>query len=254
MDRRAFLRSVGAISVLGFAGCSVGNRLVKGSLRDGKYDYDEILVDCYDELLENTIQFKTVTAYVSPFDGQTLRNEGHGVGFRKGNKLITVDHLFGSAKTPQEMEKLAVREGEKEMRIYLEGEELEVIHRDEQNDLAVLSFPEKYAGGLPLGDSDKLAEGNLISTVGVPYWQNKTIRLGRVVCSKGHEEMLMSRKVGRENVFLTWVQATPGDSGGPVYAFMDGRPEVTGMLTSLYRSYNENHKINHIKEVLKGYI
>ena len=57
----------------------------------------------------------------------------------------------------------------------------------------------------------------------------------------------------KEDFFLSWHQIMNGDSGGPVYAFRFGTPELVGISKFYAGGFGGSHKINHIKEVYDCY-
>ncbi len=233
MNRRKFLKLAGTFGAGVAAGGlikykSIPEKLIKYSLKDGKYDFDDILIDDLDSVLYDAIEYKTLDGIF----------EGYGLGFYKGNKLITAAHILNN-----------------ETQVFLNNEELEVIHKDRENDIAIIDVPQKYILHEPkLGNSDELEVGNVIVAVGIPKGVRKIARLNRIVAEDGCDCLLTGRHVGKENEFLIWGILSPGDSGGPVFAFRDGEPEIVGMMKSLYGSYGECHKINHILEKTKKYL
>jgi len=237
MDRREFLKDMGivvvgggALGLLNSCGKDITKTLIKYGISDGEYDFDELLIDDYEKLIDGMIKYDTKTIN-GPFDG-------YGCGFLKGNKLLTANHIING-----------------EYDAFLDGEQIEIIYKDKENDLAVLEVPDKYKEyEVPLGDSDELKTGHLVSNVGIPHGMKKVVKHRKIIDTEGSDRMLSGRLLGSENVFLTWYSVLPGDSGGPAYAFRDGNPEVVGMGKSMYGPYSEFHKINHIKDKLKKYI
>ena len=253
MDRRNFLKTLGILSLTTVTGC-VSSNYIKKALEDGLYDFDDILVDCYDDLLDGVIEFDTKIKY--KHDKKTGEEKSYGLGFRKGNKLITTSHLirkknlrlrtpFGIAIIPTETI---------DRKVFFPDGEGEIIFEDVGSDIAVIEMPKEYKREFPFGNSDELKIGTYTTTVGKSLGKNVLVKSGRVVSTSGKEKLYLSDLVGKENVFLVWGINIPGDSGGAVYAFRDGNPEIVGMVDARYDGIGENHKINHILTIVKKYI
>ena len=260
MDRREFIKDVGIVAGgAAVAGCVPVKYIVKKSFEDGKYDFDDMLIDSYDELLDGAIEYKTKIKYKSGTKEQ--ERNGYGLGFRKGDKLLTVDHLvsvhnimmrspFGVMFMPAETLESHVYfpDGDEE----LEGN---ILYNNKDEDVALIEMPGEYGNEFPLGNSDELKVGNMVALSGKSLGQSRVIKQGRVISTESSDKMTMMRKGGKkEDRFLTWYVNMGGDSGGPVYAFRDGEPEVVGMCVTMTNGLGEETKINHIKDLLKKYI
>jgi len=228
MDRRKFLK----LGILASSALYVGTyrkeilrKLIEVGLEDGKYDFDEILIDDYDGLNEGAIEYTRKT--------NPKAFEGHGIGFKKGDYLWTANHIVDG-----------------NWDVFIEDEQMEIVKKDKENDLAVFKLPTGYEGKeFPLGDSDELKEGNLV-VVGGKGNSVKANKHTKIASATGVDWGILSKEVGKENAFMLWASIVPGDSGGPVYAFRDGEPEIVGMNKSYIYGFGEAHKINHIKEAL----
>jgi S1-C subfamily serine protease len=244
MKRRDFLKLglLGAGGVLtGVYRKDIARELVKYGMRDGEYDFDELLIDGLDELVDAAVKYETKTIPRSPHDGC-------GYGFFKGNKLLTAQHIING-----------------EFDVFLDKEQGDVIYKDKDNDLVVVEFSKKVSDkypNIPLGDSDELKVGHLIGQVGEAVLKSflsdpakkKGMKHRKVYSTESAPTMLSGGKLGKENVFLLWYGILPGDSGGPAYAYRDGKGEIVGMGKSMFGPYSEFHKINHIKDKLKKYL
>jgi len=260
MNRRDFLKTVGGAVGIGGLGVTAANRrnilkyIIDDAHKDGKYDFDDELLDNFENLLYGNIEYKTKIKYKS--GGVEREKNSFGCGFRKGNKLITADHLINMdqipIRTPIGMMYNPVKTTERHA--YFPSGEGEIIFRDAKNDLALIEMPYKHGKEFPLGNSDELRPGHIVSTVGKPAGKKEIVRTSRVVSKDGGSKLISCDLMGPENIFLVWAQNYPGDSGGPVYAHRDGEPEVVGQVLSIFNGIGEDHKINHIKHLLKKYI
>lgn len=102
-----------------------------------------------------------------------------------------------------------------------------VVGKDQRTDVALLKIDE--AGNLPtlvLGDSDRVAIGEMVVAVGHPFGLEYTVTLG--VVSR------MGRSFGRLGFFDDYIQTdatiNPGNSGGPL---VNLRGEVIGINTAV---------------------
>jgi len=263
MDRREFLKTAGA-GVLGLTGVayiganrkSIAKYIMKDLQSDGKYDFTDDLLNNMEELLYGNIEYKTKIKYKLKEGKAPREEENFGCGFRVGNKLITADHLITMEElrenTPFGVYKIPVDTLDR--KVYFPDGEGEIIYRNPENDLALIEMPSEHGREYPLGNSDELEPGHIISSVGKSDSIKEIVKTSRIVSKDGDYQLLISKKMGPENVFLVWAQNYPGDSGGPVYAFRDGNPEVVGQILAVHRGIGEDRKINHIKKLLKKYI
>lgn len=261
MDRRTFLKA-SSMAVGGLAvGCSPLKYVVLKSLEDKVYDFDEILIKDYEGLLNKAVRYEKSIKY--KVDSDEAVKEGYGLGFRKGNKLVTADHLITISKlrmnTPFGVMEIPAETLERH--VYLPAEEsadkqeIPVVYRSAENDLAVLEVPESVCEESKLGNSSELREGCLVASVGNTFNIDQLIvKVGRVISKNAHQNLIFNGELKPEHLFMTWYQNMSGDSGAPVYAFRDGVPEVVGMVITMYNGLGGDHKINHIKEVLKDYL
>jgi hypothetical protein len=94
-----------------------------------------------------------------------------------------------------------------------------VVRTDPDNDIALLKIS---ATGLPvvaLGDSDRVAIGDTVYTIGCP----------RGICGTATQGRVANVNVGTENMILVDLTATHGSSGGPLF---NARGEVVGITTA----------------------
>lgn len=76
-----------------------------------------------------------------------------------------------------------------------------------------------------LGNSDDLAPGQVIYLVGFPFNLTKIYSSG-IVLSRGSPYQSWD-----DTNFYTNATSNPGNSGGPVYALRDGKPELIGIMS-----------------------
>jgi serine protease Do len=101
----------------------------------------------------------------------------------------------------------------------------EVMGVDGATDLALLKVPAKGLRALPLGDSDRLRQGQLVLAFGSPLGLGNTVTMGVVSA--------VARQLGPDDP-LAYVQTdapiNPGNSGG---ALVDSRGDVVGINTMI---------------------
>lgn len=258
MDRREFIRNAGIVAGgAALTSCYPVKYIVKKSLEDGEYDFDDLLIDNYNDLRFGAVEYKTKIKYMAGKSGGESERNSYGLGFRKGNKLITANHLVSidtlPMRTPFGMMYMPAET--KSSHVYFPDGEGKVIYNNKKEDVALIEMPDEYGIEFPFGDSDELKIGNIVALSGKSMGENKIVKQGRVISTSSSEKI---RSIGgyekKEDRFFVWYLNMSGDSGGPVYAFRDGNPEVVGMCVSMTNGLGEETKINHMKELLKKYI
>jgi len=147
---------------------------------------------------------------------EEVEGTGSGVLITPDGYIVTNNHVVEDARTLEV--RLAVGS----------SYTAEIVGRDPATDIAVIRIPD---AGLPiarLGDSDKLAVGQLAIAIGNPLGFQSTVTAG-VISALGRS--LRSRN-GRliENVIQTDAALNPGNSGGPL---VDSRGSVIGINTAM---------------------
>lgn len=100
-----------------------------------------------------------------------------------------------------------------------------IVGIDRETDLAVLKIEEKGLPALPLGDSDRLRQGNLVLAFGSPLGLENSVTLG-VVSAVGRQ-----REPEDPMVYVqTDATINPGNSGGPL---VDTAGHVVGINTHI---------------------
>lgn len=169
------------------------------------------------EVSGSVVTIYTVKPSIESFFGlQPLR--GAGSGFVIGEKLIATNyHVVGGAS---EVEIL-----------YADGmrESGEIVAFDPSRDIALVAV-ERSVRPLRLGDSDRLAPGELVLVVGSPLGlAGPSISLG-VVSAVGRTISDQASGIVLEDLIQTDAAINPGNSGGPM---INARGEVVGMTTAM---------------------
>ena len=100
-----------------------------------------------------------------------------------------------------------------------------IVGIDRETDLAVLKIDEKGLPALPLGDSDRLRQGNLVLAFGSPLGLENSVTLG-VVSAVGRQRAPEDPMV----YVQTDAPINPGNSGGPL---VDTAGRVIGINTHI---------------------
>ncbi len=154
---------------------------------------------------------------------------GSGVILDSSGYIITNNHVVQGAKRVQVRLSAAAMGQDRGNSIIAGGGALmgaQVIGVDKETDLAVLKINGKNLPYLPLGDSDKLFQGQLVFAFGSPMGLTNSVSFGVV--------STVARQLERDNPMIyiqTDVAINPGNSGGPLVN-TDG--EVVGINTLIF--------------------
>ena len=117
-----------------------------------------------------------------------------------------------------------------------------------EGDVASEKELNSYKVSPPLGNSDELAFGHIIYTVGFSFAITKVLGEGRV-SSPGDPGLVFD-----DTEFHTYSLTNFGNSGGAAYAIRDGHPELVGIASRKRKDaegLNLYVRINHAKALLK---
>lgn len=183
------------------------------------------------------------------FNGPTTDESGIGTGFivDKSGLIITNSHVVDSVSGQYSV---VLKDGT--------SYEVDKIHLDEQNDLAILEIAAKDLPTVVLGDSDKLKVGQKAVAIGnaLGQFQNTVTvgvvsGIGRSITASG---ALGTAQKMYESVIQTDAAINPGNSGGPLLN-IDGQVIGINVATS---SGADNISfaipINTLKPVLESFV
>lgn len=218
---------VGLVAVATLGGCDLSSR--GGGLDELAYlELENVTKRARDMVYPATVRVEArKTEY---FAGQKKHVGGFGSGvlFDPQGHILTNYHVAGRA---QELSCTLFNK---------ERVKAKLIGGDPWTDLAViqLDLEEVKQKGItltwaPFGDSDQIAEGDMVLAIGSPFGLSRSISSGIVSC---HDRILseaMELGGGLETgLFNTWIQTdaaiNPGNSGGPM---VNMQGEVIGVNT-----------------------
>ena len=192
--------------------------------------------DLVDRVAPAVVQITAVA--LGPAPGRTAPSEaflgtqhrsGSGVIVASDGYIVTNAHVVEGARR---LEVILARPAAPEApgRSILKGAgervSARVVGIDPETDLAVLKIESSNLAQLPLGDSDRLGEGDLVLAFGSPLGLENSVTMG-VVSALGRQ-----LRSGDPMVYIqTDTPINPGNSGGPLVD-MDGK--VVGINTLIF--------------------
>ncbi|MFN0067607.1 MAG: DegQ family serine endoprotease [Limisphaerales bacterium] len=134
-----------------------------------------------------------------------------------------------------------VVEGADEIKVALnpDGREYEarVVGRDPETDIAVLKIEADGLSAIQLGDSEKIAVGDIVLAVGNPFGVGQTVTMG-IVGGVGRASPGLT--LGYQDFIQTDAAINPGNSGG---ALVDAEGRLLGVNTAILSRTGGNHGI-----------
>lgn len=124
---------------------------------------------------------------------------------------------------------------------FLDGHKLNVICRKTDSDIIILNTPPElvlnfYADMNDWGDSSKIRNGDAIIIFGFPWAENDILRGGIISASTPQSKVLKNylnsylTSLALDDVFLISIDTVGGDSGSPIFAFLDREMFFVGMV------------------------
>jgi len=226
--------------------------------RDGLYDYDNEMIGNLEEILakyeNSTVEINTFLAY----DVQGGIRSGPYMDIFGGSGLALDNGYILSAAhvIKSEFEEMLNKKWGGVVTSFnisyftpIGGVyyELEPVWTGTEDDFTLLRFKEEPQFSIPSvpfvpGDASKLMEGSItysFSALNEPY------------AKEGHVlNPLYGDEYGSETreyeYFYEDTAVVPGDSGGPVIAFLDGEPQVVGVTCMYWYTIDDKGKVDQI--------
>jgi serine protease Do len=201
----------------------------------GRVDTLNALSDSFERIAErispSVVQIFTSSYGLAPHESGVLTKEAgtaSGIVIDANGYVVTNAHVVLHARRVQVQ--LATRLESTHVRRYVlapEGARVdaELIGVDTVTDLALVKIPRTGLPALPLGDSDKLRQGQLVLAFGSPLGLGNTVTMGIVSA--------VARQLQIDDP-MEYVQTdapiNPGNSGGPL---VDASGQVVGINTMI---------------------
>ncbi len=203
-----------------------------------------------------------VTGYGSlgdrSFSGQgfaTQRSGGSGVIVDPSGYIVTNAHVVQGARRVQVFLARSKGDSARSSIVRTRGKPLgaQIVGIDRETDLAVLKVNQTGLPNLPLGDSDRLMQGQLVMAFGSPLGLDNSVTLGVI------SAVARQLEADAPMVYLqTDAPINPGSSGGPLLN-LDG--EVVGINTFILSQGGGNEGlgfaapsniVNHVYNQIKA--
>ena len=135
----------------------------------------------------------------------------------------------------------------------LKPKKIQTVAQNETGDLAVIRVPRLGHPPLPysIGNAKELQPQNLVFVIGYPGALLENLTRGYI--TRASDSRLV--RIDPETNFIFDASISPGNSGGGIFAVRDGKLELIGVTSAMYRGNNDMYigvKINGISDVFKG--
>ena len=207
------------------------------------------VINVVDKVSPAVVSIVVKTTNFDPFNGPTIDESGIGTGFivDKGGLIVTDSHVVDSENGQYSV-------------VLKDGTSYDVnkIHLDRQNDLALLEITASNLPTVELGDSEKLQVGQKAIAIGNALGQfQNTVTMG-VVSGLGRSitagDGLGMQTKFYENVIQTDAAINPGNSGGPL---LNSAGQVIGISVATSPGANNISfaiPVNSLKPILGSFL
>jgi hypothetical protein len=246
-------------------------------LYDGLYDNNNAFVSEFaiTKIARSIYLLRTSIRYADDGDEKTKTLYGKAIALTNGKEylLLTVNHVvsidgisyrdyFGTYFKP-------VQIMEENTAVFFNNEfiPVEKLVGNKKADLALFKVPEDISlTSFPyaIGDSDDLQPGDHVTLFANPFLMGTSPKHGSAIRTSVPESILRGfypdvlnpAQKGKEdeNHFLVDIALDKGDSGGPIIAYRDTRPELVGLVQKRIPRLSNigwGIKINYAIEILE---
>jgi serine protease Do len=210
---------------------------------------EKSIIQVVENARESVVSIAVTELTFSSEEGIVDQSNNIGTGFivDSGGLIVTNQHVVSDTDATYVV-------------ITVDGEEYEVtdIERDNNNDIAVLKIDAQELKALTLGDSDSLAVGQTVITIGTPLGEYVGSVTTGIISGLDRDVTASTGWFGStaktyENVIQTDAAVNPGNSGGPL---LNSSGEVIGInfaTTSNADNISFALPINLVKERVDEY-
>jgi hypothetical protein len=183
MKRREFIKNLGILSALFYAGYNESFRL-------NKYFFEEKEKEMFNSITKYIYKIKTEIKYVILTNDKEIDTIINAYGIIKNGKFYTVNHCVAmnayQQVTPFGIVSLPTKTIE--TKTTLNNIPLKIILKDYEKDLAIFELPEYYNPPEIPGTFEDVKIGDKIYVIGNPILKGFNIREGRVSDNNGFED------------------------------------------------------------------
>ncbi len=207
------------------------------------------IIDVVDKVSPAVVSIVVKTVDFDFFSGPITDESGIGTGFivDSGGLIVTNSHVVDNVNGEYSV---VLKDGT--------SYEVDKIHLDQQNDLAILEITARDLPKVELGDSDKLKVGQKAIAIGNALGQfQNTVTVG-VVSGLGRS-ITASGGFGRdvktyESVIQTDAAINPGNSGGPLLNIAGQVIGINVATSGGADNISFAIPVNTLKPVLEGFV